>query len=71
MNDKMSTQEGSRTKHYIGRTNRDNEAVIFYKGEIIFLEGQDSKCAYIIESGRDGDLPRRLPRQTVTDLDIK
>lgn len=54
LNDKMSTQHGSRTKHYIGRANRDNEAVIFYKGEIIFLEGQDSKCAYIIESGRVG-----------------
>lgn len=44
LNDKMSTQHGSRTKHYIGRANRDNKSVIFYKGKIIFLEGQNSKC---------------------------
>jgi CRP-like cAMP-binding protein len=29
----------------------DNNLITFYKGEIIFLEGQTSSCAYIIDSG--------------------
>lgn len=32
----------------------DNNVRTFYKGEIIFLEGQPSSCAYIIDSGRVG-----------------
>lgn len=32
----------------------DENLTIFYKGEIIFLEGQSSKCAYIIDSGLVG-----------------
>lgn len=32
----------------------DDNLTTFYKGEIIFLEGQSSKCAYIIDSGRVG-----------------
>jgi len=32
----------------------DQNFTTFYKGDIIFLEGQASKCAYIIESGRVG-----------------
>jgi CRP-like cAMP-binding protein len=32
----------------------DDNLTTFYKGEIIFLEGQSSKCAYIIDSGLVG-----------------
>lgn len=32
----------------------DNNLTTFYKGEIIFLEGQSSNCAYIIDSGLVG-----------------
>ncbi len=32
----------------------DNDITTFYKGEIIFFEGQPSKCAYIIDSGLVG-----------------
>jgi CRP-like cAMP-binding protein len=32
----------------------DGNLTTFYKGEIIFLEGQSSKCAYIIDSGLVG-----------------
>jgi len=32
----------------------DDNFITFYKGEIIFLEGQSSDCAYIIESGNVG-----------------
>jgi len=32
----------------------DENLKTFYTGDIIFLEGQASKCAYIIESGRVG-----------------
>lgn len=32
----------------------DENLTTFYKGEIIFLEGQSSKCAYIIDSGLVG-----------------
>jgi CRP/FNR family transcriptional regulator, cyclic AMP receptor protein len=32
----------------------DNDLTTFYKGEIIFLEGQTSSCAYIIDSGLVG-----------------
>ena len=32
----------------------DHNFVTFYKGDIIFLEGQSSNCAYIIDSGLVG-----------------
>ena len=32
----------------------DNHFITFNKDEIIFLEGQSSDCAYIIESGKVG-----------------
>lgn len=32
----------------------DNNLTTFYKGDIIFLEGQTSRCAYIIDSGLVG-----------------
>lgn len=32
----------------------DHNLTTFYKGEIIFLEGQSSSCAYIIDSGLVG-----------------
>lgn len=43
----------------------DNNVIDFYKDDIIFLEGQSSKCAYIIDSGdvgiyREDSLHHRL-----------
>lgn len=32
----------------------DHNQITFFKGEIIFMEGQTSNCAYIIESGLVG-----------------
>lgn len=32
----------------------ENNLTTFFKGEIIFLEGQTSRCAYIIDSGLVG-----------------
>jgi CRP/FNR family transcriptional regulator, cyclic AMP receptor protein len=51
LKDKVGVQH-EKTKHHVGWANHNNESIVFYKGDIIFFEGQYSNCVYIIESGR-------------------
>ena len=53
LKDKVDVQH-EKTKHHVGWASNDNESIVFYKGDIIFFEGQDSNCVYIIDSGRVG-----------------